>query len=961
MAQTKGILIGVEEPVPCAFLPNVPFIGSFKSFDDLRPMKKKPVRKRRFVRRVVSKKIWDKLREKPIQGIGTLPDGGLVSSVDAGLIGGAVGKSINFIDDVDFKMAKKIGEGKLTTIGAISAIRDGLAVVDEMGVLRCPPGFPGAMQFTNSKGEGCEIPNGKFMEPLERISEEEFGQLDPEHIYDAVRINQARTGQSDTSASMGKRKKISRNLQAKPKNNEDAPTTSIEAIAKRSTGDGFSLDLVTGEEPQTGFVIARKGRGVIIPVDGNFDEDDEPKPEAIEAILKFISANADELAGDPAEGATHVVIGGWKAPLLNSNGVEVTDSEGNVKQAIYFDISDVFPEGDQGKEEEALQAATEIGKERNQQAIFQLSNFTPHDTGGTGADVLSQEELDRSSGAGRARKISSTDKAKEKNPFIDLYKNIEGQDNMNLDSFDKDQINTMLTKLKGVPGFEWIDPENPDHLSLAIEHGANNLLSLIELSTPEEIAKSKRWYDIANEYAKELAEKYNVSEATAAAVLAALSPTADWRNNVVTAEHVLALYNSKDPLPDEFIKNLFDVAKASHAVRNGDGIKSWKGMIEAKKNELQELEKMRADIKSGKILKDENGKIIDLSSVESKIQNRKDRIKELQRRKSEDKKYLLKDLQGKSLSELPENIQGIAVALHGSTLGGDFLGQKGIRSEDGPDGQLIQHEVLFQEDFPNWDEPKSWKMSVRTNEDGKAHRVMVQSESNYNSALAMIRADKDQTPNWEVIDKSIGKGSKVRSFFNNIYTPNDTRYADMTGDTHFFGGATMVPVSAKHKVLNVLFTSNASGAGQAYPLFRAMVISAGQKWKDQTGEDLLPRQVQSITWEAIRALVPDDDTSLKGWVTNEMAQFMRLSSGLNPERPDLAGKQIEFLQEVAKSMQIKLTKQQKKDKVKLEELRTNAIEAIHKKWKLQAPSGVDILKMAGKKAPDTEVAAEEVA
>jgi hypothetical protein len=96
-------------------------------------------------------------------------------------------------------------------------------------------------------------------------------------------------------------------------------------------------------------------------------------------------------------------------------------------------------------------------------------------------------------------------------------------------------------------------------------------------------------------------------------------------------------------------------------------------------------------------------------------------------------------------------------------------------------------------------------------------------------------------------------------------------------------------------------------------------------------------------------------------VTDEMAQFMRLSSGPNPERPDLAGKQIEFLQEVAKSMQIKLTAQQKKDKVKLEKLRTDAIEAIRKKWKLQAPTGVDKLKMAGKKAPDTEAAAEEVA
>jgi hypothetical protein len=829
-----------------------------------------------------------------------------------------------------FKVART-RKPKLTTVGAIGAVRDGLAIVDNLGALRCPPGTPGAMQFTNSRGEGCEVPSRNFLQPIERIAQTDLSQIEPEYVYNAARIAQTRLGK-DKTPNVARRTIIAENLRKKPK---DSPA-SIESVVQSATGEGFSLDLVTGKEPSSGFVVARKGRGIVIPVDEYMDDKGNVKPEATEAVLRFIAANADELASGPVDGAESVVIGGWQAVIKDKDGRIVRNPDGTEKKGIFLDISDIFPKGDPGKEDEAKALAEKIGRERNQQAIFDLDALDEIQTGGTGADVLPEEEIERASGQGRARKISSTPTQIEKDPLVNLFKAIEGKDNMNLDNFSDKEVEVMMEKLQAVPGYQWIDPKNPSHLLLAIEQGATNLTELMGRASDKDIAKSRRWYDIANEYANVLAKEYGVSEATASAVLAALSPTADWRNNVVTARHVLALYKSKEALPDEFAEDLLASLTAAYQVRNGKTAKSWDGKIKQAEKELKELTSELAKAKEKK----------QINSIKTKIAGRKKNIIKYQNAQKADRLYSLEELKGKNLSELPIETQAIAVALHAQTLGGAFLGQGGtVKNEKGKSPDAIrQEEFLFEEDFPDWDENRSWKLSVRSNKDGSARRGMIQSEPNYESALEMIRADQDGKPDWNAIGESIGKGSKVRSFFNNIYNPNDDKYADITGDTHFFGGATMVPVSAKHDILDVLFSSNATGAGLSYPIFRAMVVAATDRWNESKKDTLLPRQVQSITWEAIRALVPDEDTSLKGSITNQMAQFVRLSSGPNPERPDLSGRSLEFLAELADAMQIPGA-----SKDKLPALREAALVPLYNKWGLQPPKGIDILKVTEKK------------
>lgn len=67
-----------------------------------------------------------------------------------------------------------------------------------------------------------------------------------------------------------------------------------------------------------------------------------------------------------------------------------------------------------------------------------------------------------------------------------------------------------------------------------------NITRLFRTATPEQIAAGAAWYFDANEVAKALAAKNNVSVEVAAGVLAALSPLNSWGANVNLAARFLA-------------------------------------------------------------------------------------------------------------------------------------------------------------------------------------------------------------------------------------------------------------------------------------------------------------------------------------------------------------------------------------------------------------------------------------
>ena len=99
------------------------------------------------------------------------------------------------------------------------------------------------------------------------------------------------------------------------------------------------------------------------------------------------------------------------------------------------------------------------------------------------------------------------------------------------------------------------------------------------------------------------------------------------------------------------------------------------------------------------------------------------------------------------------------------------------------------------------------------------------------------------------IFKKIGSDFKVRNFYNNIYNPGNQNAA--TIDTHAVGAALFSVVSSNDSVVSDNFGNpgNApSGQKGTYPIY----FEAYRRAAKQLG--ILPRELQSITWEAIRAL-----------------------------------------------------------------------------------------------------------
>jgi|694.fasta_scaffold37778_9 hypothetical protein len=112
----------------------------------------------------------------------------------------------------------------------------------------------------------------------------------------------------------------------------------------------------------------------------------------------------------------------------------------------------------------------------------------------------------------------------------------------------------------------------------------------------------------------------------------------------------------------------------------------------------------------------------------------------------------------------------------------------------------------------------------------------------------------------DIISQAMGEKHKVRSFNNNITSPNDPRYGDVTIDTHQVAAGQLRPLAGSSQaVAHNLATSveagmkNAknsavTGAQGTYGLIADATRQAAQPY------GLLGRQMQSATWEPVREL-----------------------------------------------------------------------------------------------------------
>ena len=323
---------------------------------------------------------------------------------------------------------------------------------------------------------------------------------------------------------------------------------------------------------------------------------------------------------------------------------------------------------------------------------------------------------------------------------------------------------------------------------------ADNLKYLMDQFDPEFKDIATLWYDGANAIANDLANEYGITPEQVAGILASLSPQKDWYQNVRLAELVLMAYKDNPVLSQEMLDYQKTVIE--------------KGLYKGAKSPGKQLQKAENNYKKSKTKLNKQA----LDEAKQKLENA---IKD-----SDDLMSMLEEYLGKKMDEVPEYIQPYMVRTY--------------------------HEVNTTKDY-DIITPDGNKAGVAKKAKGGNAKVAWGSYGEIGKAVSIYNNGSPDN-----ITRTLGEMHKIRNFNNNIIDPM-SEDGDVTIDTHAVAAALLIPLSGNSKEVKQNF---GTGTGNSPALgIKGLYFAYADAYALAANESgLLPRQIQSITWEAVRGL-----------------------------------------------------------------------------------------------------------
>ena len=419
----------------------------------------------------------------------------------------------------------------------------------------------------------------------------------------------------------------------------------------------------------------------------------------------------------------------------------------------------------------------------------------------------------------------------------------------------------------------------------------------IEKFGPQLIARSKLWYVGANRIAQAFAKRYNISLSQAAAMLAVMSPQADWRQNVSYVERVLDVIAGRwdytwdekmSAWADEWLQSKTQVkSRATEATRLADSAKAARADL---KKASRTLEKLRLSTAT------------DVPAAEAAVTGAEDMLDELHAQtvaarktaRTEKTKEAQAAAKAAEKAEAKQNDAAVEARAKLREL------RKLVPAQEREVAKATSHAALREQKAAEEHEhlavqPKirGKKLSELTTDYERAWFIRVYDEVYHSRTFREITpeggmlgvvtsaGDEDADMGWkgygtiakavsiyfdgsrENIDEQLGGEHKVRNFYNNIFSPN-VNLPFGTVDTHQVAANLILPLGSKALEVNQNFGSDGAGnygpRGLYGPYWMYVEALRGALAEVNADPELsklglqFVREMQSISWEAVKGL-----------------------------------------------------------------------------------------------------------